>query len=232
MRILGLIPARGGSKGVPDKNRKILAGKPLMVHTIEAALKSKKITEVVFSSEDAALISIAKKAGANVPFIRPGKFATDTASSIDVVLHALKELKKTGKEYDALCLLQVTNPFRTYAFIDDAITKFEKEDCDSLISVLPVPHEYNPHWVYEENERGELVLATGEKEIINRRQDLPLAFHRDGAIYITTTEILLREKSFYGKTLSYLLSEPERHINIDTPEDWETAVALAKKLGI
>lgn len=232
MRILGLIPARGGSKGVPGKNRKVLAGKPLLVHTIDAALKSKKLTDVVFTSEDETLNALAKEAGAEVPFIRPEALATDSASSIDVVLHALAELKKLGKEYDAVCLLQVTNPFRSAAFIDQAITKFEDASCDALVSVLPVPHEYNPHWVYKENDKGALELYTGEKEIIKRRQDLPTAYHRDGAIYITTSEILKQQKSFYGNSLSYILSDPERHINIDTPEDWEAAVVLAKKLHL
>ncbi|MFT5985776.1 MAG: CMP-N,N'-diacetyllegionaminic acid synthase [Planctomycetota bacterium] len=232
MRMLGLIPARGGSKGVPGKNRKVLAGKPLLVHTIEAALKSKKLTDVVFTSEDETLNTLAKEAGAEVPFIRPEVLATDSASSIDVVLHALAELKKLGKEYDAVCLLQVTNPFRSAAFIDQAITKFEDANCDALVSVLPVPHEYNPYWVYKENDKGALELYTGEKEIIKRRQDLPTAYHRDGAIYITTSEILIQQKSFYGNSLSYILSDPERHINIDTPEDWEAAVVLAKKLHL
>ena len=232
MRVLGLIPARGGSKGVPGKNKKPLAGKPLLVYTIEAALSSDKITDVVFSSEDEDLITLAKEAGAEVPFIRPEALSTDGASSIDVVIHALTQLKKSGKEYDAVCLLQVTNPFRTTAFIDQAITNFKNSNCDALVSVLPVPHEYNPHWVYEKNEKGDLVLATGEKEIIKRRQDLPAAYHRDGAIYITTSEILLQQKSFYGNSLSYIISDPERHINIDTPEDWEAAVTLANKLGI
>jgi CMP-N,N'-diacetyllegionaminic acid synthase len=232
MRVLGLIPARGGSKGVPGKNGKILAGKPLLAHTIEAALASEKLTDVVFSSEDTALIQLAKAAGAAVPFIRPSLLATDSAGSIDVVLHALTELKKIGKEYDAVCLLQVTNPFRTTDFIDKAINKFEQANCDALVSVLPVPHEYNPHWVYKENERGDLALVTGEKEIIKRRQDLPPAYYRDGAIYITTTEILIGQKSFYGNSLSYILSDPERHINIDTREDWDAAIALAKKLSV
>lgn len=232
MRVLGLIPARGGSKGVSGKNGKILAGKPLLVHTIEAALASEKLTDVVFSSEDTFLIQLAKTAGAAVPFIRPSALSTDSASSIDVVLHALAELKKIGKDFDAVCLLQVTNPFRTSIFIDKAINKFELANCDALVSVLPVPHEYNPHWVYKENECGNLALVTGEKEIIKRRQDLPPMYHRDGAIYITTTEILKQQKSFYGKKLAYILSDPERHINIDTPEDWDAAILLAKKLDV
>ena len=232
MRVLGLIPARGGSKGVPGKNGKILDGKPLLVYTIEAALASEKLTDVVFSSEDTSLIQLAKAAGAAVPFIRPSLLATDSAGSIDVVLHALTELKKLGKEYDAVCLLQATNPFRTADFIDKAINTFEQANCDALVSVLPVPHEYNPHWVYKENERGDLALVTGEKEIIKRRQDLPPAYHRDGAIYITSTEILIRQKSFYGNSLSYILSDPQRHINIDTREDWDAAITLAKKLSV
>ena len=103
---------------------------------------------------------------------------------------------------------------------------------DSLISVLKVPHEFNPHWVFEENESENLKISTGELEIIPRRQELPTAYYRDGSIYITKTEVLMNQKSLYGKSIAYIEADVKRHINIDTMEDWERAVALAKKLEI
>ena len=230
MRVLGLIPVRGGSKGIPHKNKKLLNGKPLMEYTIAAALEATQLDAVICSSEDAELRAIASKLGVEVPFVRPESLAQDTSGSLGVVRHALQELEKVGKHFDAVCLLQVTNPFRSAAFIDQAITKFKKETPDALISVLKVPHEYNPHWVFEQNTKGFLDIATGEQEIIKRRQELPEAFIRDGAIYITKTEVIREKKSLYGNTLSYIISDPEHHVNIDTMDDWVKAEAIAKKL--
>ncbi|MFC7356872.1 cytidylyltransferase domain-containing protein [Jejudonia soesokkakensis] len=222
MNILGLIPARGGSKGILHKNRKLLAGKPLLQYTIDAALGATELDAVVFSSEDDTLIELAERSGVRVPFKRPKELATDTAKSIDVVLHALGALSEKGEHYDAVCLLQVTTPFRTAADIDAALQKFKLSNVDSLITVLEVPHKYNPHWVFEaENET--LRIATGEQEIISRRQELPPAYIRDGAIYITKTEVLRDKKSFFGTRLGYLLSDDSKHVNIDTMEDWGRA---------
>ena len=231
MKILGLIAARGGSKGILHKNRKELLGKPLLQYTIEAALGSKMLDSVVFSSEDATLIDLAKKLGADVPFVRPAHLASDTASSIDVVVQALDALTAMGRSCDAVCLLQVTNPFRTSQFIDQAILKFKEAGTDSLVSVLKVPHEFNPHWVYEISEKNTLKLATGEDEIIKRRQDLPAAYYRDGSIYITKSDTILSQHSLYGREIAYIESDPERHVNIDTMQDWERAVVLAEKIG-
>jgi len=231
MKILGLIPARGGSKGIPYKNRKELLGKPLLHYTIEAALGSKFLDSVVFTSEDPTLIELAKNAGAEVPFVRPAHLATDIASSIAVVEHALEALAAMGRNYDAVCLLQVTNPFRTSQFIDKTISKFIKAETDSLVSVLRVPHEFNPHWVYEVSENNTLKLATGEDEIIKRRQDLPEAFYRDGSIYITKSDVIKSQHSLYGKEIAYIESDPERHVNIDTMQDWEKALVLAEKFS-
>jgi len=230
MRVLGLIPVRGGSKGIPHKNKKLLNGKPLMEYTISAALEATQLDVVICSSEDPELREIATTLGIEVPFARPESLAQDTSGSLSVVEHALQELEKTGRHFDAVCLLQVTNPFRSAAFIDNAITKFKKETPDALISVLKVPHEYNPHWVFKQNTKGFLDIATGEKEIIKRRQELPEAFIRDGAIYITKTKVIREKKSLYGNTLSYIVSDPEYHVNIDTMDDWVKAEAIAKKL--
>jgi CMP-N,N'-diacetyllegionaminic acid synthase len=231
MKILGLIPARGGSKGIPLKNQKELLGKPLLQYTIEAALGSEMLDSVVFSSEDPSLIDLAKKMGAEVPFVRPGHLATDTASSIEVVEHALEALSAMGRNYDAVCLLQVTNPFRTSQFIDKAILKFKEAGTDSLVSVLKVPHEFNPHWVYEVSEKDTLKVATEEDEVIKRRQDLPTAYYRDGSIYVTKSDVVTSQHSLYGKEISYIESDPERHVNIDTMQDWKKAVVLAEKLA-
>jgi CMP-N,N'-diacetyllegionaminic acid synthase len=228
MRILAIIPARGGSKGVPGKNIKLLNGKPLLQYTAEIALQSKNLAAVILSSDDDQIISLAKKIGIPVPFVRPAELAQDNTPTIDVVLHALKWYEKQAVFFDAVCLLQVTSPFRTLDFFDKAIEKFRKSGCDSLISVQKVPHEYNPHWTFEENEMGNLKIATGEDQIISRRQELPEAYHRDGSIYITKTEVLLQQHSLYGKSTSFIESQPEWHVNIDTLNDWDKAEQMIK----
>lgn len=228
MRILAIIPARGGSKGVPRKNIKLLNGKPLIVYTSEIALQSKYLTEVIVSTEDLQIIEVAQRLGIKVPFVRPSALAQDSTPTIDVIVHAIQWYENQAIFFDAVCLLQVTSPFRTVAFLDHAIEKFVKSGCDSLISVQKVPHEYNPHWTFEENGEGNLKIATGENEIISRRQDLPDAYHRDGSIYITKTEVILQQHSLYGKSTAFIESSSESYVNIDTLTDWEKAEQMIK----
>jgi len=228
MRILALIPARGGSKGVPGKNTKLLNGKPLLAYTSEIAMQSKPLTEVIVSTEDAQIMEAAKELGIQVPFIRPMALAQDDTPTIDVIIHALQWYKKQNVLFDAVCLLQVTSPFRTLDFLDKAIEKFIGSGCDSLVSVQRVPDEYNPHWTFEVDEGGCLKIATGEAEIIPRRQELPIAYHRDGSIYITKTEVLLKEHSLYGKSTAFIESKPDFYVNIDTMKDWEKAEEMIK----
>jgi N-acylneuraminate cytidylyltransferase len=229
LKILAIIPARSGSKGVEDKNIKLLAGKPLMAYSIEAALKSKLLNKTMVSTDSENYANIARQYEAEVPFLRPEHLATDGTASIDVVLHALQFYKDNGEHFDAVCILQPTTPFRESGLIDKAIEAFEKSGADALISVIPVPHEYNPHWVFEPDNNKMLKIATGEKEIIKRRQELPPAFIRDGSIYITKTEVVLNEKSLYGRQLAYLENNPALHVNIDTEADWKKAEELASK---
>jgi CMP-N,N'-diacetyllegionaminic acid synthase len=222
MKILGVITARGGSKGVPGKNIKLLGEHSLLSYTAKAANQSKLLYKTILSTDDAAIIEVAKKDQIEVPFIRPSELANDTATSISVVQHALAHMESIGEFYEAVCLLQPTSPFREKGFIDAAIQKFIAEDADALVSVLPVPHEYNPHWVFEPNSSGFLKIATGEKTIISRRQDLPKSYFRDGSVYITKTA-LLKKGSFYGEKLSFMESNPDFYVNIDTLKDWEIA---------
>jgi N-acylneuraminate cytidylyltransferase len=154
LRLLAIIPARGGSKGVPKKNSKLLGDKPLIAYSIEAALLCTQFDSVVVSTDDENIAKLSKQLGAEVPFIRPAELATDEAKSIDVVLHCIQYLEAQGKYFDAVCLLQPTSPFRKPAFIKQCINAFIKQKVDTLISVLPVPHEYNPHWVYEPDNKG------------------------------------------------------------------------------
>lgn len=222
MKILGLIPARGGSKGIPGKNIKSLGGKPLLQYTFEAAKESKLLAGVILSSDNPEIITVAEKLGLEVPFIRPLDLAADDTSSLEVLNHALNYFAQKGEKFDAVCLLQPTTPFRRKGLIDDAIQKFSSGNFDSLVSVREVPAEFNPHWVFEEKE-GQLKIATGETEIIIRRQELPKAYHRDGAIYITKTQVLLEQNSLYGKNIGFIDTTGDPYVNIDTLQDWEKA---------
>ncbi|MBF4470308.1 cytidylyltransferase domain-containing protein [Flavobacterium sp. HJJ] len=219
MRVLAIIPARGGSKGVPGKNSKLLGGKPLIAYSIEQAIASNSFAKIIVSTDDEAIAQIAIDFGAEVPFIRPSELANDTASSIDVVQHTIGFLASKNEFFDAVCLLQPTSPFREKGFITKAISKFSSTDSDALVSVLPVPHEYNPHWIFQADTSGMLQIATGDKEIIKRRQELPQAFFRDGAIYLTKLASI-KKGTFYGEKLSYIESNPYLYVNIDTMEDW------------
>lgn len=226
---MGLIPARGGSKGIPGKNIKYLQGQPLIAYTLESAKESKLLFKTILSSDDPEIIAVARQLGLDVPFIRPSDLASDQSPTLPVIIHALQHLKSIGEEYDAVCLLQVTNPFRRSGMIDEAIARLEESGADALISVLPVPHEFNPHWVFEAGTDGNLHISTGEERIIPRRQELPPAYFRDGAIYLTRTEVILKEKSLYGKKLAYIQGDQDRYVNLDTMDDWFKAEELVKK---
>lgn len=224
MNILGLIPARGGSKGITKKNIRPLLGRPLIEYTIAAGLKVEALTDVVVSTDREEIAAVSIKAGATVPFLRPAHLATDTSPTIDTMVHLMEYYQAQGIAYDAVCLLQPTSPLRTAQDIDKAIEKFKQQQTDSLVSVIPVPHQYNPHWTFKvEKETDNLYLATGEKEIITRRQALPKAFIRNGAIYLTRTEVLLQKRSIYGDSIGYFEMEVARSVNIDDMEDWELA---------
>ena len=224
MKILGLIPARGGSKGIPQKNVRKLAGKELIRYSIETALTCAAIDRLIVSTDDPHIAEISRKAGAAIPFLRPAELATDQSPTIDTVIHAVNFFRNQDQHFDAVCLLQATCPFRTAADIEGAIATFVQRGADSLISVREVPHQYNPHWLFEPTEDPAfLKIATGEADIISRRQDLPQAFHRDGSIYLTQTDVLLEQRSLFGQKIAYWISENPAHVNIDTQEDWEKA---------
>jgi CMP-N-acetylneuraminic acid synthetase len=226
VKVLGLIPARGGSKGVPRKNARLLCGKPLLAYTAEAALGSRRLTNVVLSTDDPEIAEIGKSCGVEVPFLRPSELADDEAPMLPVVQHALSWFKERGREFDAVCLLQPTNPLRRSDHIDGCIDLLEQSGADSVVTVLPVPAEHHPYWVYFQSEDGLLRLSTGATDPITRRQQLPAAFHREGSVYVTRCNVVLEKNSLYGSRLVGFQLDRDQSVNIDAPADWELAERL------
>jgi CMP-N-acetylneuraminic acid synthetase len=229
MRVLGLVPARGGSKGIPRKNIRLLAGKPLLAYTAEAALAARSLARVVLSTDDAEIAETGRRYGLEVPFFRPAELADDTAPTLPVVQHAIAALEAAGDRFDAVCLLQPTNPLRQPRQIDEAIELLEARGATAVVSVLPVPAEHNPHWVYFQTAAGLLRLSTGEDAPITRRQELPPAFHREGSIYASRRDTVMLENSLYGASVVGYLIAAESSVNIDHESDWERAEALVSR---
>jgi CMP-N,N'-diacetyllegionaminic acid synthase len=226
MKTLGLIPARGGSKGVPRKNIRLLRGRPLLEYTTESALGAQKLSRVVLSTDDEEIAELGRRCGVEVPFMRPKELAQDDTPSLPVVQHALTTLEASGSYYDAVCLLQPTSPLRKSSDIDGCIDLLARTDADAVVSVVTVPEKYNPHSLYLSDDGGFLRLATGEARPISRRQDLPPAFRRDGGVYLARRDTVLLRNSLYGERLLGFLVEDDRWVDIDTWEDWERATKL------
>ena len=226
MKVLGIVPARGGSKGIPRKNVRLLGGRPLLAHTAEAALAAHRLARVVLTTDDEEIAEVGRSCGLEVPFLRPAELARDDTPTLPVLQHAVAELERAGDKFDAICLLQPTSPLRRAGDIDGCIELLENEGLDSVVSVLPVPREHNPHWVYFRDAEGLLRLSTGEEQPIPRRQELPPAFHRDGAVYVVRRDVLMNGNSLYGKKLGGYLTDPARNVNLDTPADWDRAEQL------
>ncbi|HRE41330.1 MAG TPA: acylneuraminate cytidylyltransferase family protein [Ignavibacteria bacterium] len=229
MKILSIIPARSGSKGIPGKNIKILGNKPLIAYSIISSLKCNFISDTIVSTDSEKIAKISMNYGAWIPFLRPKKLSKDKTPTLPVIQYTLSRLSKMGYNYDAVCLLQPTSPFRNISFLNSCLKTFLKNKPDSLISVRVVPDEYNPHWVFESNEKGFLKISTGENKIIPRRQELPKAYYRDGSVYITSINCICEKKSLYGEKISYRINNSEDYCNLDTLSDWKLAEKLVKK---
>jgi CMP-N-acetylneuraminic acid synthetase len=229
MRVLGVIPARGGSKGVPHKNVRLLHGKPLLQYTIQAAQSSKRLSRVILTTEDNEIAQLGHVLGIEVPFLRPMELAQDDTPTLPVLQHAVRWLEANeADQYDVICLLQPTNPLRSANVIDACIFQLEQSGADSLVTMLPVPAEYNPHWVYFRQPDCTFRLCTGERNPIPRRQELPPAYHREGSVYLTTRDVLMEQSTLFGaKLVGYVLS-PEQCVNIDSEADWERAETMLR----
>lgn len=185
MNILVIIPARGGSKGIPGKNIKLLGGKPLIYYAIDVARAIVDDTHICVSTDDDQIIRVVEQYGLSVPFIRPTELATDTAGSYGVLLHALSFYESKGEHFDAVVLLQVTSPFRTVNHVREALNLYNK-DLDMVVSVKET--DSNPYYLcFEEDTEGMLHISKGDGHY-TRRQDCPPVYEYNGAIYIINPE--------------------------------------------
>ena len=224
--ILGLIPARGGSKGIPRKNIAPLAGRPLLAYTCEAALGSKLITRVVLSTDDAEIAQVGRDCGVEAPFLRPAELARDDTPSLAVAQHAVRWLVKCEAwTPDVLVLLQPTSPLRRARHLDEALERMAETGADTVVSVVEVPHCFSPYSISRLQEGW---LEDFWKEPLPfdrfRRQNQPVFYARNGpAILATRTSMVLDTQSFYGARIFPYVMSPEESVDIDAPFDLRMA---------
>ena len=222
--LLALIPARGGSKGLKDKNIRQLNNKPLLAYTIEAAKESRIFDRIIVSTDSEKIAAVALKYGAEVPFMRPKELATDTASSMDVLIYTIELLQESNDKYDYVALLQPTSPLRTSQDIVGAVNLLIEKNANSVVSVCRVEH--SPLWSNTLPE--DLSLKDFIRpEIRNlRRQDLPIFYRLNGAIYIVKVSYILESKDFFGQESYAYIMPVNRSVDIDTELDLVLAEVL------
>lgn len=225
MKPLVVIPARGGSKGIPRKNIKLLGGKPLIQYTIESAREVFDDSVICVSTDDLEIKSFVESLGLKVPFVRPSNLAQDNVGSYEVMLHAIDYFEKNGYKPNVLILLQPTSPFRTANHILESL-KLYNSNCDMVVSVKET--KSNPYYVlFEENSDG--YLEKSKQSAFTRRQDCPKVWELNGAIYIIRVDAL-KEKHLTELTrLKKIVMDEKSSLDIDTPLDWELAEFLVTK---
>ena len=214
-KVLAMIPARGGSNGIKNKNIYPLCGKPLIAYSIESAKSSKYIDDVVVSTDSKAIAEVAKKYGASVPFLRPAELATDTSKSIDAIIHAIKWFKDHGEMFDILILLQPTSPLRTVEEIDGALEKFIDKAEKPLVSISEV--DDNPIFMRTIREDGSMEKLLDLPSTI-RRQDMKTYYRVNGSIYINKIIELNENSSLNDNIIPYIV-KTENAVDIDESKD-------------
>jgi CMP-N-acetylneuraminic acid synthetase len=223
MSLTAFIPARGGSKGIPNKNIKIFDGKPLISWSIEAAKLSKGVDQIIVSTDCQKIADIALMEGAEVPGLRDKNLSTDDSSTVDVVLDFLHKNQKIND----ILILQPTSPLRTYVDIDNIIALRKKANLESAVSVTV--SNKPPEWMYKLSDKDQLIPILDKSNDNNRQKIIP-SYLLNGALYLVTKDFLLREKSFISKdTLGYKMSY-EKSVDIDTNTDWDLALFYKKRI--
>jgi CMP-N,N'-diacetyllegionaminic acid synthase len=227
--ILSIITARGGSKGIPGKNIKLLGGKPLIAWTIEQVKLSKFIDRVIVSTDSSEIANVCREYGADIPFIRPTELANDEAGIIDVICHAIENLELNENiYYDYVLLLQPTSPFRKTWHIDEAIEKLlTLPEADSLVSIREAYDK--PFWMMKINNNNYLEKFLPESENFSRRQDLPKLYALNGAIYLIEIKKLKQYKTFYPGLTTFYLMDFFSSVDIDTNLDFQVAEVFVKE---
>jgi len=222
--ILGLIPARGGSKGMPGKNLRLLGGQPLIAHSIQAAHASRLLTRPIVSTDDRGIATVARRFGGDVPFLRPEDLAKDCTPTLEVMLHAIAETEAHSKEkLDLIVLLQPTAPLRSTEDIDATIEALLRTGADSAFTVSP-PRD-NPFYAYMlSGERPQRLLQNFAPA--TRRQDYPDVYVRNGSVYVTRRDVLVEQRSIYGRDSVAHIMPSHRAANIDEEIDLQWAEFL------
>ncbi|MCR5595209.1 MAG: acylneuraminate cytidylyltransferase family protein [Lachnospiraceae bacterium] len=222
-KVLALIPARGGSKGIPNKNIADLNGHPLIFYTINAARSSSYIDDIIVSTDSGQIAEVSIKSGAEVPFKRPEDLAGDTSTTLSVVIHTIRQLKELGRHYDILILLQPTSPLRTSSDIDNALITFMDGGSLPLASVS----EVNDHPILMRTIEDNTLIRMIDTNSTIRRQDMPQYYRINGAIYIIRTEEITGDTSFNDSPIPYIMPKA-RSIDIDEPVDLYIAGSILK----
>lgn len=227
MRPICFITARGGSKGVPNKNLRQILNEPLITHTIRKAIKSNLFSHTIVSTEDAKIRNVSKKAGAEVPFWRPDNLATDEASMVDVLLHGINELNSLGYDFDTLVLLDCTVPFLRVKDIESSIKLLKKKKCDVVCGVYE--QHLNPYFnITESNSNGYLKLVKNLKKKPQSRQKAPKVYQMTG-LYTFDVKKFLKNKKTFTKKVIPLIIPLESGLMIDTEFEFNVAKCLFKK---
>lgn len=216
--IVGLIPARGGSKRIPNKNLASCASRPLLAYTCDAAIQSRHLSRVILSTNDEAIAAAATEFGIEVPFLRPADIAGDQTLMMDVVRHAAAFMAGEGRPADAIVLLQPTSPLREARHIDEAVELFLEHRPDSVVSVIDVPHIFHPLKVLRPGKAGLEPYASGEHHVVGHR-DLPKIYARNGPAVLVFDVATLETDTLYGETSLPYEMPAEASVDIDTPFD-------------
>jgi CMP-N-acetylneuraminic acid synthetase len=223
--VLALVPARGGSKGVPDKNVKPLAGHSLLDYTARAARESGVIDRIILSTDSPEIAEAGRRAGLEVPFMRPAALAADDTPMVPVIEHALAELSRQGWSPDIVVLLQPTSPLRRPDHIREAVDLLCDTGADSVVTVVEVPRHLSPDYVMcIEGGRLRPFLPDGAR--VTRRQDARPAYSRDGTVYVFRRSTIERTGGIYGEDCRPLLIDRDDSLSIDSPADWDEAERL------
>lgn len=217
-RVLAIVPARGGSRGIPRKNIAPVAGKPLIAWTIETALACPILDRVIVSTDDEEIAGVARRRGAEVPFLRPAQLARDDTPGIEPILHAVRWLDEhEGYRPRHVMVLQPTSPLRTAEDIEGAVELAELKQGHRVVSVCRA--DQHPYWMKRVSGEGQITSFLSLEPAYTRRQDLPPAYALNGAIYLARREVLVAERTFYTEHTYAYVMPPERSLDVDEPWD-------------
>lgn len=223
--MIAIIPARGGSKGLPGKNIKPMYGKPMIAYAVEAAILAKSIDRVIVSTEDEEIAKIASQYGAEIPFMRPAELASDTALAVDNYIYTVNRLEKeSGKTIESFVVLQPTSPLRVAEDIDGAVELFKEKNADSVISYCKEAHPV--FWHKKMDKEGRLIDIFDNS--IANRQDFPITYYPNGAVYVFSTDLIRKRLYYSDKTYGYIMPRT-RSVDIDFIEDFEYAEFLLSR---